>query len=287
MLTSRIQRAHKPAASPDFSDAEFAAMGPVARNLAAQAWLDKAQGLKPGATRNRDFREICGQGPSFDLLSSLSGNDGDDFDPRDPEPEPDTRRRAGEGEAAVEIVAAHVDEADAQIVLDTDSTGLGFAVANPFCTDTRVARGGPARSLGKNAWNAILALTPLDDPDRDVLVASAQCGASESIRIGMMVGLSPRRVRQIQDQKLKTALENFTSADLRAHRDDPITCEAVARRRTSRAGRKPKGAAIQAPRVLVLVEWVATPRPPRPWKPRRPRARWVDPAQLDMFQRAA
>lgn len=292
MLAARTT--HKRVApSPSFTDAEFAAMSPAARNAATQAWIDRAQKLEPGTTQNRDFRETCGQGPSFDLLSNLSGNDGDDFDPRDPEPEPDMRRRAGEDEVPDFGVGATTtdttDAADAQIEIDTDSTGLGFAVANPFCTDTRVARGGPARSLGKNAWNAILALTPLDDPDRDVVAASAQCGAGESARIGMMVGLSPRRVRQIQDRKLKSALENFTSADLRAHRDDPIATEIVARRQPSRAGRKPKGTVtVRAPRVLVLAPKMAGPaKLKRPYRPRRPRPRFADPAQIDMFQQAA
>lgn len=287
MLTSRIQRPHKlPASDSDFTDKEFAAMTPAARNLATQAWLDRTQGLKPGATQNRDFRETCGQGPSFDLLSSNSRTDADDFDPRDHDPEPDTRRRAGEGEDTEEGELS--EETDELIAIDTPSGDLWFAVANPFCTDTKRSRGGPARLLDKNAWNAILALYPLDGPDRDVLVASAQCGALASKQIGMMVGLSEKRVRGIQDQKLQSALKNLTAADLRAHRDDPITTEAVVRRPPSRAGRKRAGAPPRAPRFLVLAPHTPAPlRPRRPYRPRVRRPRWVEPGQLDCFEEAA
>ena len=289
MLASRIQSPRKPVVGC-FTDAEFSAMTPAERNAATQAWLDRAQKLEPGTTQNRDWRETCGQGPSFDLLSSLSGNDSEDFDPREAEPEPDTRRRAGDGEMAeASEVGATDDVAEDAAGIDTcieagqgHDQGLGYAAANPFHTHTKKTRGGLARGLGRNAWNTILAFTAPDDPDRDVLVASAQLGAGESKKIGEMVGLSPRRIRQIQDQKLKAALENFTSADLRAHRDDPITTEIVARRALSRAGRRPRRPA------LVLVPKMATqPKPPRPYKPRRPRLRFVDPAQIDMFDMAA
>ena len=285
MLTSVQQRPHKPAASVAFSDAEFAALDPSAKNAATQVWLDTAQGLKLGTTKNRDWRETIGQGPSFELFSSVAGNDADpdDFDPRDTDPEPDTHRRVGEGEGEETsdvCDTAAADETDGQITIDTDPVGgLGFATANPFNTHTPRARGGLARSLDKNAWNAILALTPIDDPNRLVIVASAQCGAGESKQIGMMVGLGGRRVRGVQDQSLKNAFENFTAADLRAHRDDPITTEIVTRRPPSRAGRKPKATAA-IPRVLVLVPKVAGPK--RPYNP-RPRLRYVDPGQLDFF----
>ena len=281
MLTSRIQRPHKPPASvSDFTDAEFAAMTPAARNLATQAWLDRTQGLKPGATQNRDFRETCWQGPSFDLLSN-SRTDADDFDPRDHDPEP-VHRRAGEGEDTEEGEVS--EETDELVAIDTPSGDLWFAVANPFCTDTKRAQGGPARLLDKNAWNAILALYPLDGPDRDVLVASAQCGAFASKQIGMMVGLSERRVRGIQDQKLQSALKNLTAADLRAHRDDPITTEAVVRRTSSRAGRKARGAPPRPPRRLTLAPQTPAPScPRRPYRPSVRRPRFVDPRQMNFL----
>ncbi len=286
MLASRIQSPRKPVVGR-FTDAEFSAMTPAERNAATQAWLDRAQKLEPGTTQNRDWRETCGQGPSYDLLSNRSENNADDFDPRDNDIEPaeaeNTTLRTGEGEEgeeASEVVASTVD--DAQITIDVVDTGLGFATANPFCTDTRVARGGPARNRDRNAWNAILSLAPSNLPYRDVLVLSAQWGRGESKRIGEVVGLSGRRVRQIQDWLLRWALKNLTAADLRAHRDDPITQEQVARRVPSRAGRKPR-----RPRLVLVPKMAGPSRTPRPYKPRRPRGRWVDPAQADMFLEVA
>ena len=288
MLATRIQSPRKPVASHKFTDAEFAAMSFAARNAATQAWLDHAQGLKPETTKNRDFRETCGQGPSYDLLSNRSENNSEDFDPRDHDPDPDVRRRAGEGEDMTGGGEVSEETGDEFIAIDTPSGGLGFATANPFCTDTRVARGGPARNRDRNAWNAILALYPLNGRDRDVLVASAQCGAGASKQIGILVGLSGRRVRTLQDKLLKWALRNLTSADLRSHRDDPTTTEIVTRRLPSRAGRKPKAAALTIPRVLVLVPHEAGPaKPRRDYKPRKPRGRFVDPAQVDMFLEVA
>lgn len=148
----------------------------------------------------------------------------------------------------------------------------------------QAVRGGPARALDRDTWNAIRALVPADFPDLDVLTASAQCGRGESVEIGKKIGLSPRRIRQIQDRHLAWTREHLSPAEILAHLDDPITVEVVTPRAPSRAGRKPKGA-IRVPSVLVLVPKVsASPRPVRPYRARRPRVRPACEGQLDMFQ---
>ena len=230
----------------------------------ARAWIDQAGGIDAAADlilsfghppryqSNRDFREMHTQGPSFEFLENrLSGNSVDGAEDED-EDRPEETETETETNAAYDGADEHT-KFEISGATPSDPIGLGFATAEAFCTDTKRARGGPARAMDRNAWNAILALYPLDGTDRGVLVASAQCGAWASKQIGTMVGLSGRRVRGIQDQKLQWALANLTAADLRAHRDDPITTERVTPRAPSLAGRKPKKAiATRIPRFLVL-----------------------------------
>ena len=146
-----------------------------------------------------------------------------------------------------------------------------------------VTCGGAVRALGCDEWNAILACYPADAPDRDILVVSAQYGAGESEQIGVRVGLSGRRVRQIQDRLLAWARTHLTPDQILAHLDDPITAEAVVRRRPSRAGRKPKAAVATciAPRFLTLVSRPPSAAPKPPCVPRRRRPRYIDPRQVD------
>lgn len=179
-------------------------------------------------------------------------------------------------EALSYLAAEHEEETDTQF----DVVG-----GNAFSRSGTRRRGGAARGIDIDEWNAILSLAPRGLQDRDVLILSAQHGPGESSKIGEILGLSGRRVRQIQDRLLAWARANLTRAEIDDHLDDPITCEAVARRAPSRAGRKPKAVADRVPRALVLVERVATPpRTPRPYKqPRAPRRRFVDPNQTDMF----
>jgi hypothetical protein len=181
-------------------------------------------------------------------------------------------------EALAHLAVQHETETD---------TPFDVVGSNAFRSGTR-RRGGEARSTDIDKWNAIAAFYPPDGPWRDVLILSAQHGPGESQKIGEILGLSGRRVRQIQDRLLAWARANLTRAEIDAHLDDPITREAVARRLPSRAGRKPKAFAGRVPRVLVLVPKVAVPvRAPRPYKPRRPRTRFVDPGQVDMFWQQA
>lgn len=158
--------------------------------------------------------------------------------------------------------------------LDELSTAMEYQGPTP--------RGGPARAIDRDTWNAIRALVPDDFPDLDVLILSAQWGRGESQKIGEIIGLSPRRVRQIQDRHLAWAKANLSPSEILEHLDDQITREAVARRSPSRAGRKPR-----RPRLVLVPHEAGPVRARRPYKPRRPRPRWVDPAQLDMFDMAA
>ena len=214
----------------------------------ADRLLAEADGIEGEGFKNRTWRQKIVQGPSFEALA----------------------HRAAEHEAAT----------------DTQFDVIGSS--NAFRSGTR-RRGGPARTLDRDHWNAIAAAYPIDGPDRDVLILSAQYGPGESQKIGAIVGLSSRRVRQIQDQILAWARTYLTPAQIAAHMDDAITQEQVARRRPSRAGRRPKGTVtVRAPRVLVLAPKMAGPaKLKRPYRPRRPRPRFADPAQIDMFQQAA
>ena len=170
--------------------------------------------------------------------------------------------------------------------LEDNGIDLGIIAASPF-RDTG-ARGNPARSLDRNAWNAIRVLAPVDWPDKDVLIASAQYETSE--KIGEIVGRCPRRVRQIQDRLIARARAILDPADILAHLDDPLLplTVVVPTRAPSRRGRKARGAPPRPPRFLTLAPHI--PKPPRarrPYRPRGRRARWVDPLQTDMFQEAA
>jgi hypothetical protein len=204
---------------------------------AADLLLAEADGVSTRTIRNRNWRGIIHQGPSYEALSWL---------------------------------AAHHEE-------DTD-TPFQVLGSDAFRSGTP-RRGGPARAVDRDGWNAIGAAYPLNGPWRDVLVLSAQHGPGESEKIGKIVGLSGRRVRQIQDRLLAWARANLDPAQIEAHLDDQITTECVARRQPSRAGRKPRSR-VPVP-VLVLVPKVAAPvRAPRPYKPRRPRVRPVCEGQM-------
>lgn len=258
---------------------------PEALEAAADALLAAADGVSLTTIRNRDLRAIHRQGPSFDLLENIA-DAADEEDSAYDLPMPVGRARWGEDEEEEREEGAEEgqDAIDTYAALDQ---GLGYAVSGIYHTDTRVRRGAPARGVGGDVWNAICSLYPCGGPWRDVLILSAQHGAGASEKIGEMLGLSGRRVRRIQDNLLAWAAAHLDPAQIRDHLDDPITKEQVARRTPSRAGRTPKAVAGRVPRVLVLVERVATPpRTPRPYKqprPRAPRRRFVDPNQTDMF----
>ena len=184
------------------------------------------------------------------------------------------RKRIVQGpsfETLARLAAEHEDETD---------TPFDVVGSNAFRSGTR-RRGGAARGIDIDEWNAILSLAPLALPDRDVLILSAQHGPGESEKIGAILGISGRRVRQIQDQLLAWAKTNLAPAQIDAHLDDPITREAVARRSPSRAGRKPKGAPARIPRFLTLAAMMAGPeKERRPYKPRKPRVRPVCEGQM-------
>ncbi len=147
-----------------------------------------------------------------------------------------------------------------------------------FQTD-KVYPGGPARALDCDEWNAIHVLAPSDLPDHDVLTLSAKYGRGESVKIGKEVGLSGRRVRQIQDWQSEWADTHLTRADRDAHLDDPLPTEEVKRRPLSRAGRKPKR--LATPILMLAPRVPLPPKAPRRVASRRPRRRFVDPRQCD------
>jgi hypothetical protein len=185
------------------------------------------------------------------------------------------RKRIVQGpsyESLAHLAATHEEATDTQF----DVVG-----SNAFRSGTHCRRGGPARTLDRDHWNAILSLAPRGLPGRDVLILSAQQGPGESEKIAAILGISGRRVRQIQDALLSWARSHLAHAEIAAHLDDPITTEVVARRQPSRAGRKPTKTVAAIPRILVLVPKVAGPvRAPRPYKPRRPRVRPVCEGQM-------
>lgn len=245
MLTSRIQRPTAPRLSP------------AALEAAATAFLAEAEGKKASTVRNRDWRNIINQGPSWDALAFL-GTKTDDPD--------------------------H---------FDNNGIDLGIVDGNAFRTaDDRPAPGNPARALDANGWNAIRILAPTDLPDRDVLTLSSQTkfsGRGQANEIGQAIGLSGRMVRKIQDWHMAWATENLDPAALVAALDAPLPDGVVVPRRApSRRGRKRMGAPPRPPRFLTLVPHTPEPaRPPRPYRPRASRRRFVDPGQLDFLQQAA
>lgn len=236
MLTSRIQLPRAPRLSPAAIDA------------AATAFLAEAEGIKISTQKNRDWRNVINQGPSWEALAYLGAKTNDD------DPEKD----------------------------------LGIGAGSAFRTaDDRPAPGNPARALDANGWNAIRVLAPVDLPAMDVLTLSSQrrFGRGEAKAIGRAIGLSDRMIRKIQDWHMAWAAENLDPAALVAALDAPLPDGVVVPRRApSRRGRK----ARLAPRpVLALAPHTPTPpRTPRPYRPRAPRRRFVDPGQLDFLQAA-
>ena len=236
MLTSRIQLPRAPRLSPAAIDA------------AATAFLAEAEGVKASTQKNRDWRNVINQGPSWEALAYLGAKTNDD------DPEKD----------------------------------LGIGAGSAFRTaDDRPAPGNPARALDCNGWNAIRVLAPPDLPDSDVLTLSSQSrfGRGQAEEIGKAIGLSGRMVRKIQDRHTAWAGANLDPLALAAHLDDPLPTGVVPRRAPSRRGRK---ARLAPRPVLALVPHTPTPpRTPRPYRPRTRRPRYVDPLQTDMFQEAA
>lgn len=243
MLTSRIQHPHTSPAAPWAGGTT-----PAELEAAADRLLAEADGVSVATIRNRDWRDTLGQGPSYEALAWHAQN-------REKE-----------------------EDADESLFDE-----LGMVVASSFRSGGPVARGGPARALDRDTWNAIHALYPLDGPDRDVLTLSACYGRGESETIGKILGISGRRVRQIQDRHLAWAKANVSPSEILEHLDDPITTEVVARRSPSRAGRKPR----RPPALVLVPKVVELPRIHRHYKPRRPRPRVADPGQVDMFDMAA
>ena len=246
MLTSRIQHPTAPRLSPAALDA------------AATAFLAEAEGVKSSTIRNRDWRNIINQGPSWEALAYL-GTKTDD---------PETFDDAG------------ID--------------LGIVAGNAFRTfGGRPAPGNPARALDCNGWNAIRVLAPPDLPDSDVLTLSSQArfGCGQAEEIGKAVGLSGRMVRKIQDRHVALS-KTLDPAALVAALDAPLPDGVVVPRRApSRRGRKARRAAPRPPRhcpphggfLALAPHTPEPPRPPRPYRPRVRRPRYVDPGQLDFF----
>lgn len=160
----------------------------------------------------------------------------------------------------------------------------------------RRRRGGVARGVDIDQWNAVLALAPHDLKNRDVLIASARHGFGEVDEIAREVGRTSRRVRQIQDQIWAWAAKHLNSADLSARLDDPISQELVIPRPPSKAGRKPRAAAAApiapAPQVdlfgEVVVKWKPSRRQAGPRRACRvPGVQGHVQGQMDLFAMAA
>ena len=225
----------------------------------ARAWIDQVGGIDAAADlilsfghspcyqNNRDFRETHTQGPSLDVLLDL----------------------------------ANTREEEDEAPTDFEDTETPFRANQTKVASLAVT----ARDLDCDQWNAILALYPLDGRDRDVLVSSARHGAGESEKIGNEVGLSGRRIRQIQDWHWDWAKANTTLEERAAHLDDPLPTARVTKRPPSRAGRKRKTSPGNdlATRILILVPYVPAPHKARhPVTIRRaPRTVVEDPRQLD------
>lgn len=239
MLTSRIQRPTTPRLSP------------AALEAAATAFLAEAEGKKASTIRNRGWRSVIQQGPSWEKMSYLG------------------------------------TKTDDEEIFDDTGFDLGIVAASPW-RDT-VARGNPGRALDRNGWNAIRVLAPFDLPDRDVLEASASQigGRGQAKAIGKAVGLSDRMVRIIQDRHAAWAAENLDPAALVAALDAGLPPDdvVVPRRVPSRRGRKPRGAQQpRSPRFLVLAPHTPAPsRPRRPYRPRVRRPRFVDFRQMNFL----
>ena len=222
-----------------------------------RAWIDQAGGVdaaahlilsfgrSPRYQNNRDFRETHTQGPSLDVLLDI-GN---------------TREE---------------DEAST----DFEDTETPFRANQTKVASLAVT----ARDLDCDQWNAILALYPHNGRDRDVLVSSARHGVGESEKIGNEVGLSGRRVRQIQDWHWDRAQANTTIEERAAHLDDPLPTAIVTKRPPSRAGRKRKtspGNDLATPISMLAPRVPPPPKAPRRATSRRPRRRPEDPRQTD------
>ena len=241
MLTSIQQRPHTPRLSP------------AALEAAATAFLAEADGIKASTIRNRSWRNVIQQGPSWEKMSYL-GTDQETF--------------------------------------DDNGMDLGITGGNAFRTaDDLPAPGNPGRAFDCNFWNAIRILAPTDLRDMDVLTLSSQTkfsGRGQANEIGKAIGLSGRMVRKIQDRHVAWAAENLDPLALAAHLDAPLPDDMVVPRRApSRRGRKRVGAPPRPPHFLTLVPHTpAPPHAPRPYKA-RVRRRFVDPGQLDFFEEAA
>ena len=159
----------------------------------------------------------------------------------------------------------------------------------------RTCRLAPARTLGCDDWNAILACYPLDGRDRDVLIASAHNGRGETAAIAKEIGVCQKQIRNIQNKLLVWARTHLDQDEITAHLDDPITTERVARRAPSKAGRKPRGWVAPAGAKIIGLDLLGHPIQFQARKPRRPRSKAAPrvrvrpacPGQLPLFQEAA
>ncbi|MDA8120139.1 MAG: hypothetical protein M0Z85_08925 [Gammaproteobacteria bacterium] len=125
--------------------------------------------------------------------------------------------------------------------IDHDHDDLSTSAA-PKAT---VSRGGPARAFDKDAWAAILLCYPDDAADRDILFWSAKLGAGKSKAIGVKVGRTDKRVRQIQDKiqawsRTHLTREQILYAQARVVEFDIDGLAEPKRRLLSKAGRKRK-----------------------------------------------
>ena len=141
---------------------------------------------------------------------------------------------------------------------------------------------------------------PRDGVDYKVLCFLCDPSLSKK-QIGDKLGRDPRAIRYAA----KRIREQFASGRFRTRRGAGATGVDMNDRQevggwlakplpVAKCGRKKRGASQTAPkkvrvpkrlRLAPLVAVVAT--APRPYKPRRPRARFVDPGQVDMFDMAA
>ena len=184
---------------------------------------------------------------------------------------------------------------------------LGFEGGAPLGVSTAdICDRGQGRALGAaemtradeaREFQMIRQSYPLDGYDYKVLCYLCDPSLSKP-QIADKLGRDPRAIRYAA----KRIREQAAAGKFRTRRGAGATGVDITDRQEvgawlakplpkARCGRKKKGTTQTAPkririparlRLAPLVAVVAT-RAPRPYKPRRPRVRWVDPAQVDMF----
>ena len=188
---------------------------------------------------------------------------------------------------------------------------LGFENGVPLgATTADICDQGPGRMKGKaemaradeaRAFQKIRQAYPIDGYDYKILCFLCDPSLSKK-QIADKLGRDPRAIRYAA----KRIREQFATGRFHTRRgggatgvnmDDRVEVGAWLAQPLPKAasGRKKKGAIVRTPKKiriparLKLAPLVAvmTTRVPRPYKPRRPRARFVDPGQVDMFYQQA